>query len=247
MDTELFTLANQFVAQSWWVFFRAIDSVELTWTLASMALVGMWFAGAPATQNAYIQRLGKTYKDQTDVRVHVVALFGSMATAFLLARVLQHLAPRPRPMLTATMKVPIDHAIWSDIKSSISTQGSFPSDHAVMWFALVVGLFWLNRTAGLVALGGGLIASVLRVGTGFHWPSDILGGAALGIFVTIIVFWSLRRISAFHALLVWVTALFERYPIVMYTIGFLVVMDFSRKFSGMFGFLSIILGKQISH
>jgi undecaprenyl-diphosphatase len=247
MDEILFTAANHVVSYSWQVFFFALDSAEASWLLAAVAFVAMWFAGKPTTQNAYIQNLGKEKKDQTLVRSHVMLLFFAMPIAFVLARALQHFFPRQRPMAIAPMEIPIEPAVWDTIKASISTQGSFPSDHAVMWFVMATSILWLSRPAGIIAIVLAIIASVFRIGTGFHWPSDIAGGAVLGVSITIVAFWAFRKIKPLKSLMHYIVGLFDRNPVFMHTLGFLILLDFSRKFAGLFGFLATVFGKSVSH
>lgn len=251
MDEILFAAANHVVSYSGRVFFFALDSAEASWLLAAVAFVAMWFAGKPTTQNAYIQNLGKEKKDQTLVRSHVMLLFFAMPLAFVLARALQHFFPHQRPMAIAPMEIPmeipIEPAVWDTIKASISTQGSFPSDHAVMWFVMATSILWLSRPAGIIAVVLAIIASVFRIGTGFHWPSDIAGGAVLGVSITIVAFWAFRRIKPLKSLMHSIVGLFDRYPVIMYAVAFLILLDFSRKFAGLFGFLATVLGKSVSH
>lgn len=247
MDNILFNAANHLAAYSWQVFFFALNSAEASWLLAAVAFVAMWFAGIPDTQNAYIQNLGKEKKDQTSVRSHVILFFFAMPVAFVSARALQHFFPRQRPMAIAPMEIPIDPAIWDAIKASISTQGSFPSDHAVMWFVMATSILWLSRRAGIIAIVLAIIVSVLRVGTGFHWPSDIAGGAVLGVSITVAALWAFRKIQPLKNLVHYIVGLFDRYPVIMYAVGFLILLDFSRKFAGLFGFLATVLGKSVSH
>lgn len=247
MDEIIFRWANSIVAQSSQLFFRSLDSAEFSWFIAATGLVGMWFAGKSNTQTVYIQHLGRAIKDRSVIRAHVLVMFGCMVASFVFARGLQHFFPRQRPMAVAQMQIPIDPVIWEQIKASISTQGSFPSDHAVMWFVMATGLLWLNRFVGITALMFGVIMSITRIGTGFHWASDIICGAALGILVTISAFWLLSKVKILEHLVNRLVGVFDSYPVIAYVLGFLIVMDFSRKFSGLFGLLATLLGKSISH
>lgn len=59
---------------------------------------------------------------------------------------------------------------------------SFPSDHAAALFALTASLWFSGyKKLSLLFLVISIVVSIFRVGTGLHWPSDILGGAVLGI------------------------------------------------------------------
>lgn len=97
-----------------------------------------------------------------------VALFIAMSLALLLPF-------RVRPLLayqTEGMIVPPSWREWS----------AFPSDHATLFFALAFGL-----TRAAPALGGVafihalLVVCFPRVYIGLHYPTDILGGAAIGM------------------------------------------------------------------
>ncbi|MGV7221374.1 MAG: phosphatase PAP2 family protein [Nitrospinales bacterium] len=59
---------------------------------------------------------------------------------------------------------------------------SFPSDHAVLFFAIAAGLFFISKRIGLFALTYSiLIISLPRVYLGLHYPTDILAGGIIGI------------------------------------------------------------------
>ncbi|HUO75803.1 MAG TPA: phosphatase PAP2 family protein [Candidatus Paceibacterota bacterium] len=58
---------------------------------------------------------------------------------------------------------------------------SFPSGHAVFFFALAMAAYLYDRRLGWWLFAGATIMGVARVIGGIHWPSDILGGAVIGI------------------------------------------------------------------
>lgn len=69
-----------------------------------------------------------------------------------------------------------------------TTQGSYPSGHAVFftWLAILLPLairpvwrgWWVLAGLGALSL---VVASVGRMVVGEHWPSDVLGGLLLGL------------------------------------------------------------------
>ncbi|MCG7526425.1 phosphatase PAP2 family protein [Streptomyces sp. OfavH-34-F] len=64
---------------------------------------------------------------------------------------------------------------------------SFVSDHATMAMALAVGLFVAHRRFGLAAIGLALLEGFCRVYMGVHYPTDVIGGFALGTAVALLL------------------------------------------------------------
>jgi undecaprenyl-diphosphatase len=66
--------------------------------------------------------------------------------------------------------------------SNLNGWNSFPSDHSMLFFALSTGLWTVNRRAGLMAMAWSfVIIDLPRIYLGVHYPSDVVGGAILGI------------------------------------------------------------------
>lgn len=66
---------------------------------------------------------------------------------------------------------------------------SFPSDHATFLFAVAFSFYLAGkRTTSYYLFAIGAIISIARVTVGFHWPTDILAGWALGIFVAYLIY-----------------------------------------------------------
>jgi len=65
---------------------------------------------------------------------------------------------------------------------------SFPSDHAAALFA-VAASFWFSgeKKLGIIFLIIAITVSTFRIATGLHWPSDIIGGAIVGILAAYLV------------------------------------------------------------
>ncbi|MFI9205035.1 phosphatase PAP2 family protein [Streptomyces sp. NPDC053048] len=84
---------------------------------------------------------------------------------------------RPRPFL--------DHELEVLVKGK--TDFSFVSDHATLAMALGVGLFVANRKYGIVGIGLALLEGFCRVYMGVHYPTDVIGGFALGTAVALLL------------------------------------------------------------
>lgn len=64
---------------------------------------------------------------------------------------------------------------------------SFVSDHATLVMALAVALFVANRKFGLVAIVLAVLGGFARVYMGVHYPTDVIGGFALGTAVALLL------------------------------------------------------------
>ncbi|MER6152548.1 phosphatase PAP2 family protein [Streptomyces hirsutus] len=67
------------------------------------------------------------------------------------------------------------------------TDYSFVSDHATLCMALAVGLFLANRRLGMIGLAFGVLGGFIRVYMGVHYPTDVVGGLALGTAVALLL------------------------------------------------------------
>ncbi|MGW0465765.1 phosphatase PAP2 family protein [Streptomyces sp. NPDC003027] len=67
------------------------------------------------------------------------------------------------------------------------TDFSFVSDHATMAMAIGVGLFVAHRKLGLAAIGLAFAEGFCRVYMGVHYPTDVIGGFALGTAVALLL------------------------------------------------------------
>lgn len=124
------------------------------------------------------------FKDQQQ-ESRIRLFMGGMAAvlAGFLSRLLQLCLPfHLRPLYNADLNLTPPIGVGSDLNH----WNSFPSDHASLFFALAT-LIWINdRRLGTLALFWAAIVSSMRVYLGYHYPTDILGGAALGICLVIV-------------------------------------------------------------
>jgi membrane-associated phospholipid phosphatase len=126
--------------------------------------------------------------------IPAAALAGALPAA-LFSRAGKLLAARPRPAAV------LDPALLHIDGPVLSGHNSFPSGHSITIFLLVTAIALGSAGAGtarraaqaLALLAAGLLVAASRVMVGAHWPSDALGGAALGVLAGIGGTWACRR------------------------------------------------------
>ncbi|MFK4099999.1 phosphatase PAP2 family protein [Streptomyces sp. NPDC019531] len=85
---------------------------------------------------------------------------------------------RPRPFRTHE---------GLEVLVSGKTDYSFVSDHATITMAMAVGLFVAHRKFGLFGIALALLEGFCRVYMGVHYPTDVIGGFALGTAVALLL------------------------------------------------------------
>ncbi|MGW3246890.1 phosphatase PAP2 family protein [Streptomyces sp. NPDC001070] len=100
------------------------------------------------------------------------------AIALVLNVPLRNFVDRPRPF--------VDHQ-GLDVLVKGKTDFSFVSDHATLTMAVAMGLFMVSRSWGLAAIAVALAEGFCRVYMGVHYPTDVLGGFALGTAVALLL------------------------------------------------------------
>jgi len=114
--------------------------------------------------------------------------------------------------------------------SDLVNWSAFPSDHAAMFSAFAVGMCFISWRAGLIALLYSLFIICLpRIYLGLHYPSDILGGFALGALVSYCVNRLAVRRTCTACLLQWEKAA----PGSFYVALFIVSYEYSTMFAGL--------------
>ena len=129
-----------------------------------------------------------------------------------------------RPLHTPDLgfRIPFDVS-----PETLNDWSSFPSDHAVLFFALCVPLWMRSRWLGLAMGGWTLVVICLpRVYLGYHYPSDVLAGAVIGIALMLI----LRKALAPTRFPDRLVALEKRSPHLFYGAAFLVTLELAVLF-----------------
>lgn len=104
--------------------------------------------------------------------------------ALVAARIVQNLGPlRPRPAFVPGFDAPLP------LRGRIPPDwSSFPSDTAALAFALALVVLRSSRMLGILALLWASLISLARLIGAFHYPTDLLAGAAIGALAVLPVF-----------------------------------------------------------
>jgi undecaprenyl-diphosphatase len=133
---------------------------------------------------------------------HGVAAAGFSALLALgVAQVIASVWDRPRPYEA--------HAGDAHLLLSPSPDSSFPSDHATGAYAIAFAILLRHRKGGVIALILATFVAVSRVALGTHYPTDVLGGAALGALAALLL-WAPPIRRPLHRLADWTGELYER-------------------------------------
>ncbi len=186
----------------WTVAMAAVVSLVVAWSpdvIASLdEEIADWFARHdPLADLAFLDPLGRTsvaigvalLGGLAALRCRVLAATITMATAVALfvSVTLRPLVARPRPEA-------------GDLAGQLD---SFPSGH-IMLLVIVAGLlpvaiavlsdrFWIIRPARLLLTVAVLASASHRVANGAHWPSDVVGGALLGLALVLGAEWAIEN------------------------------------------------------
>jgi undecaprenyl-diphosphatase len=183
-DTALFHWINGFAGHS-----RVLDAIMIAVAnyspiVFAVVLLGCWAQWRPDWQRA-------------------AALAGVAALVALgVGQLVGMLLPRARPYLVTSATVLVTHA----------PDTSFPSDHALLAFAVTTVLAMAGpslrsragRTLGAWLFAFSLVVLVARVYIGVHYPTDLIGGALLGAASA----WAIVRLARVPRVARWIDAVF---------------------------------------
>jgi len=157
--------------------------------------------------------------ERQDNRTEVLRIFAGLVAALAIARALQVFLPgRLRPIHDASVGFMLPYGANPHI---LEHWNSFPSDHAVIFFAIATAIWRRSRLCGgLAYLWVLLFACLPRVYLGYHYPSDVVAGAMIGTAIMVAAYavptnsasrWAADRVFGWEQL----------HPSMFYTLAFI--------------------------
>lgn len=166
----------------------------------------------------------KSNKNQAQVRAHIISTLFSCFIAIIMARALALLLPfRLRPLHEKGL-----HFLppYGTVPQFIGWS-SFPSDHAVLFYALSTGMFFISKKVGKIAIAyTTLFIALPRIYLGLHYPTDIIAGALLGIIIALLCNKTTFNEKISQPLLSWSTLK----PEIFYPIFFIITYQIADLF-----------------
>jgi undecaprenyl-diphosphatase len=167
-DTDVLLFLNQFAHHS-----RTLDLMARTLAVSPLSKGGLvvaafwwvWFWPGDATARN---------------RKIVIATLLSSVAAVVAGRLLALYLPfRLRPIHNPELSFVLPYGATQEVLRGWS---SFPSDHAMAFFAASTGLWFISRRLGAILTAYvAVFVALPRVYLGLHYPTDVLAGAFIGI------------------------------------------------------------------
>lgn len=171
-------------------------------------------------------------EDVRETREVLLATIMASFPALAIARVLSWAVNRTRPLLETRHLFRLPYGQTSGWEGP----SSFPSDHAVLFFALATGIFFASRRTGwFVFVYVSIVICLPRIYLAEHYATDILAGAAIGVFMT----W-LANISRIRKPLTgWALRSLESRPGWFYSCAFIVIYQMADLFDPIIKMLKV--------
>src|ERR1700759_553154 len=170
-DRVVFEYLFRFFSRSYY-FFHTIEFVAsdnlLKGGVFAVVFWYLWFKAAPDNQAKRAQLIAT-----------LISVFFVMVITLSLAGILPF---RHRPFLNPELKfnslIPFNEPL--------TRLSSFPSDHAALFTSLATGFYFVSRKTGIITMIFAFVYILFpRLYLGYHYPTDVFAGTAIGVCVTV--------------------------------------------------------------
>ena len=150
----------------------------------------------------------------------VIASFIGLVLSRVFTHVIFRVRPLNNPLLAFPLPCPLSRGTWEGMSS-------FPSDHAVLFFALATGIFLASRRIGwLMFTYVSVVICLPRLYLGIHYPTDILAGASIGMVLACLLNLPVIRKPA----TIWALRWMDSEPALFYPCFFLLTYQIAELF-----------------
>lgn len=212
-DTSVLSYVNQFSRLSMFFDLGMTEIVSSPLWKGGLLMAMLWWFWFQEEKQNYL------YREQ------VISTVAAAFIGLICGRVMAFTLPfRIRPLHNPTLNFQIPYGVS---QTTLQSWSSFPSDHAVMFFALATGIWLMSRTLGAIAFVYVLVGICLpRIYLGLHYPTDILAGALIGMGIAWIVNAKEIRRHIARPALFWL----DRGPGSFYAFSFLLTFEIASMF-----------------
>lgn len=169
LDVEVFHLLNNLAAKNP-VFDALIIFLAdyIKYFLIGIFLLFLFFSARSSAQK---------------IKIFSTAFISMLISRFGAVDLIRFFYPRPRPFIIYQVNQLIPEGI-----------NGFPSGHAALFFALAMSVYFYNKKWGVWFFAAAILMGLSRVIAGVHYPADILGGAAVGILMSFLIFLAIDKV-----------------------------------------------------
>lgn len=119
-----------------------------------------------------------TYPKRVKLEIFTVTFASALIARYGVTELIRFFYHHPRPPVLQL----VSESSWS-----------FPSGHATFFFAFATAIYFYNKKWGIGFFIAAAVVTVSRVMAGVHYPSDIIGGAIIGVLVAYATYFVVRR------------------------------------------------------